>query len=116
MGLASSSTYRLIDCTLESLGLKDFFEVIHSAQEEALGKPHPAVYLSAAAKLGVAASGCLAIEHSLNGVIAAKAARMTVVAIPEAHQQSDPRFAVADHRLESLQALVSLLPVLVGAA
>lgn len=116
LGLASSSTYRLIECTLESLGLVGFFDIIHSAQEEALGKPHPAVYLAAAAKLGVAAPHCLAIEDSLNGVIAAKAARMTVVAIPEAHQQSDPRFGVADHRLAGLEGLVDLLPVLVGTA
>lgn len=102
LGLASSSNYSLIDATLERLQLRDFFSVVHSAQEENWGKPHPAVYLSAAAKLGVSPLCCLAIEDSLNGVIAAKAARMPVVAIPDREQSANPRFCLAEHRLSSL--------------
>ncbi len=46
--LASSSDYRVIDVVLDKFGLRSFFSVIHSAEEEALGKPHPAVYLRTA--------------------------------------------------------------------
>ena len=109
VGLASSSSYRLIEATLEALGVKKYFGVIHSAEEEEWGKPHPAVYLRAAAKLGVAPTACLAIEDSLNGVIAAKAARMAVVAIPEAQAPEDPRFVLADHRLADLAEFPQLL-------
>jgi sugar-phosphatase len=101
MAIASSSSYRLIRATLASLHMEEYFPVIHSAEEEALGKPHPAVYLQAAAKLGQPPSTCLAIEDSLNGVIAAKAARMTTVAIPDRHQPVDPRFCLADYQLTS---------------
>ena len=102
LGLASSSNYCLIEATLERLQLRDFFSVVHSAEEENWGKPHPAVYLSAAAKLGVSPLRCLAVEDSLNGVISAKAARMPVVAIPDKEQAANPRFCLAEERLASL--------------
>ena len=101
-GLASSSNYCLIEATLNRLELRDFFSVLHSAQDEAWGKPHPAVYLSAASKLGVPPQRCLAIEDSLNGLISARAARMSVVAIPDSEQASNPRFCLADCQLSSL--------------
>ncbi len=107
--LATSSSQRLLRATLERLQLKDFFQITHSAETEPLGKPHPAVYLSAAAKLGVRPTDCLAIEDSVNGVIAAKAARMKVVAIPEADFREDPRLGIADLKLDSLTELLPFL-------
>ena len=100
--LASSSSYRLIDAVVDRFGLRDAFAVIHSAEEEEYGKPHPAVYLTAAAKLGVEASHCLALEDSVNGLVSAKAARMRCVVVPEAAALDDPRFGLADLVLPSL--------------
>lgn len=113
-GLATSSSYQLLEATLETLGLKSYFQIVHSAQEEVYGKPHPAVYLSAAEKLGLPPTRCLAIEDSLNGVIAAKAARMPVVAIPEEAVRNDRRFQVADVQLDSLFELMPMLSDAVG--
>ena len=92
-GLATSSRYRLLYATLKSLGLETAFEIVHSAEEEEYGKPHPAVYLTAAHKLGFKPQDCLAIEDSVNGVLSAKAAQMGVIAIPEAAVYADRRFA-----------------------
>src|SRR5436190_2813329 len=100
--LASSSAYRIISAVVDKFDLRRRFEVIYSAEEEEFGKPHPAIYLTAARKLGVNAKECLAIEDSLNGVLAAKAARMKCIAIPEAAVRSDPRFSIADCVLDSL--------------
>lgn len=105
LGLASSSPYAVIAVVLERLGLVETFECVHSAEEEAYGKPHPGVYLSAARKLGVAPEACLAVEDSLNGVLAAKAAKMTCVAIPDPGMVDDPRFVLADAVLGSLAEL-----------
>lgn len=102
VALASSSAYRLIRAVTERFGLADKFDCIYSAEEEEYGKPHPAVYLTTARRLGVDASACLAVEDSFNGVLAAKAARMKCVAIPEPAQRRDPRFAIADAVLGSL--------------
>lgn len=101
LALASSSPRRIIDATLARLGLADAFEVIASAEDDRYGKPHPAVFLRCAEMLGVRPTECLVLEDSLNGVIAAKAARMTCVAVPE---KPDPRFAIADRVLDSLQS------------
>ncbi len=108
-GLATSSSYRLLESTLAALGLRDYFSIVHSAQDEIYGKPHPAVYLSAAQKLGIEPVEVLAIEDSVNGVIAGKAARMKVVAIPEAPFRSDRRFAIADYQCDSLSELGEML-------
>lgn len=102
LALASSSPTRVIEAALARLGLAGRFEVVHSAEAEPYGKPHPGVYLATASRLGVAPTACLALEDSLNGLVAAKAARMRCVAVPE---HDDPRFALADAVLPSLAAL-----------
>ncbi|EPC0237052.1 hypothetical protein ACRV9H_004058 [Escherichia albertii] len=43
----------------------------------------------------------MVIEDSLNGVVAAKAAGMHVIALPAEHQQDDPRFTLADGKVTS---------------
>lgn len=101
LGVASSSPLRLIEASLARLGLRDRFAEVVSAEREPFGKPHPAVFLTAASRLGVAPTECLVFEDSLNGLIAAKAARMICVAVPE---RADPRLAIADLVLPSLEA------------
>ncbi|MFI3247190.1 MAG: hexitol phosphatase HxpB [Ferrimonas sp.] len=102
MALATSSPQSLIDATLTRLQLHQYFQAVCSAEQLPYGKPHPQVYLDAAAALSIAPISCLAIEDSLNGVIAAKAAGMQVIAIPEPDQRHDPRFSIADHTLLDL--------------
>jgi mannitol-1-/sugar-/sorbitol-6-/2-deoxyglucose-6-phosphatase len=104
LALASSSPDALIDVTIVKLGIAGLFDVVYSATHEVYGKPHPGVYLTTAAKLGVAPTACVAIEDSLNGVLAAKAARMRCIAVPEVE---DPRFVIADVVLPSLGGLFS---------
>jgi sugar-phosphatase len=102
LAIASSSEYRLIDLVLSHFGLADEFAAVHSAEDEPFGKPHPGVYLGAAAKLGADPTRCLAWEDAGLGVLAAKAARMVCVAVPEASERSRPAFAIADAVLGSL--------------
>ena len=105
LAIASSALYRVIDAVLERFGLRDRFEVIHSAEEEERGKPDPAVYLTTAAKLGVRPGACVALEDSINGVISAKAAGMACVAVPDPAAAADRRFDMADVVLGSLREL-----------
>jgi sugar-phosphatase len=100
--LASSSPLVLIQAVVEKLGLLGQFELAVSAESESYGKPHPAVYLTCAARLGVSPMECVALEDSVNGLLSAKAARMRVIAIPEAGHLSDPRFSLADAVVGSL--------------
>lgn len=102
LAVASSSPLRLIEAALAGLGLRERFELVVSAERDAYGKPHPAVFLRTAEQLGVPPVSCVVLEDSLHGLVAAKAARMACVAVPE---RTDPRFALADLVLPSLEAL-----------
>ena len=102
LAVASSSEYRLIDTALEHFGLRRHFALVHSAEDETWGKPHPAVFLTAAAKLGAAPRRCLVWEDAPAGVVAAKAASMTCIAVPESGEEHQPAFGLADLVLGSL--------------
>lgn len=102
LAVASSSEYRLIDVVLAHFDLRRHFGVVHSAEDEPYGKPHPGVFLTTAGKLGVAPERCLVWEDAPAGVLAAKAARMACVAVPEAAERHRPAFAIADAVLGTL--------------
>lgn len=102
MGLASSSPLRLIEAVLDHLQIKESFQAVYSAEFEDYGKPHPAVYLACAKALNSDPLECIAFEDSVTGMTAAKAARMTTVVVPEPHNRQDPRYALANMKLDSL--------------
>jgi sugar-phosphatase len=102
IGLATSSAQRILEVVLSELGISQYFDIVHSAEFETYGKPHPSVFISTAKKLDVEPVECLVIEDSLTGVIAAKAARMKVIAIPEKTHQYDDRLKISDKILSSL--------------
>jgi sugar-phosphatase len=102
IALASSSATIIIQAALQRLNLTDTFTQIYSAESELLGKPHPGVYLTTASKLNVLPQECLALEDSLNGVLAAKAAQMKCIAVPDPSEYHNPKFAIADVILKSL--------------
>jgi beta-phosphoglucomutase-like phosphatase (HAD superfamily) len=103
LAIASSSPCKLIEAVLDKLSLRQHIPIIHSAEMEVRGKPHPAVYLTTAKKLGICPEHCLVFEDSPNGVLAAKAATMRCVAVPNAAVQDDPIFAIADLTIPSLK-------------
>jgi sugar-phosphatase len=104
MAIASGSYYEIIAAVVKKLNLQSFLKVIHSAEEETHGKPHPAVFLHAAKKLDIPVWECLVFEDSFNGIIAAKAARMKVVAVPEDIHRGKLHFHAADLILHDLNA------------
>lgn len=105
LALASSTPMALIVRCLKHFGLLERFETIHSAEFEDYGKPHPGVFLSAALSLGIAPLACLVLEDSAAGVLAAKAATMTVIAVPVIEDRARPEFSIADLVLSSLEDL-----------
>jgi mannitol-1-/sugar-/sorbitol-6-/2-deoxyglucose-6-phosphatase len=102
VALASSSPLVLIQGVVEKLGLLGKFDFVVSAESEPYGKPHPAVYLRCAGRLGLSPTECVALEDSVNGLVSAKAARMRVIAVPEAAHLADARFCLADAVVSSL--------------
>ena len=83
LAVATSTSRKSALAKLASTGLLDVFEVVVGGDDVSRGKPDPEIYLTAADRLGVAASECLAIEDSDNGVRAAHSAGMTVIHVPD---------------------------------
>ena len=106
LGLASSSNREVFEAVLELAGLADCFQATVSSEEVACGKPRPDVYLEAAARLGIAAHRCAAVEDSHAGIRSAKSAGMRVVAIPNAgYPPDDEALQLADAVVFSLGEL-----------
>jgi sugar-phosphatase len=103
VAVASSSPLKLITTALKKFHLFEFFKIISSGENEELGKPNPAIYIGAARKLGIEPVNCLAFEDSFNGAIAAKAARMKLVTVPDSHDFASTRFNFADLKIASLK-------------
>jgi HAD superfamily hydrolase (TIGR01509 family) len=110
LGLASSSPRRIIDAVLRESGLGAHFAVSVSTEQVSAGKPSPAVYLEACRQLGVPAAAAAAVEDSSNGLRAAHAAGLAVIAVPHATYPPAPdALALADvvlHQLDDLDAAV----------
>ena len=100
--LATCSTQDHIDAVMEKHKLRELFDLLVSAAIEMPGKPHPEVFLRTAAILKVDPTRCLVFEDSFVGVIAAKAARMKVVAMPDRSEFDQERFGAADLKIRSL--------------
>jgi HAD superfamily hydrolase (TIGR01509 family) len=106
LGLASSSNREIIDLVLELSGLGRYFEVTLSSEEVARGKPAPDVYLEVLRRMGADPADSVAVEDSENGIRAARAAGVRVVAVPNPHYPPDPAaLAEADDVLDSLHEL-----------
>ena len=107
LGLASSSNRSVIDAVLDVSGLAPLFGATVSSEEVARGKPAPDVFLEAARRLDVPAGRCAAVEDSGNGIRAAHAAGMRVLAIPNLrYPPPDDALALADVVLGSIDELV----------
>jgi HAD superfamily hydrolase (TIGR01509 family) len=103
LGLASSSNREIIDLVLKLAGIQSEFAVTVSSEEVARGKPAPDVYLEVAQRLKVRPERCVAVEDSSNGLRAAAAAGMAVIAVP------NPHYPPAQEALELAGATVAVV-------
>ncbi|RFS86808.1 HAD family phosphatase [Actinomadura spongiicola] len=106
LGLSSSSPRALIDLVLGQLRLDALFRATVSTEEVDRGKPAPDGYLTVAARLEVPAPACVAIEDSSNGLRAARAAGMPVIAVPRpTHPPTPDALALAAHVADDLEEI-----------
>jgi sugar-phosphatase len=105
VGLASASPLHMLERVLEMFDLRAEFDAIASAEHLPYSKPHPQVYLDAAAKLGVDPLCCVTLEDSVNGMIATKAARMRSIVVPAEENRDDECWCLANAKLPSLVEL-----------
>jgi HAD superfamily hydrolase (TIGR01509 family) len=106
LALASSANRPIIDLVLELAELRSLFAATVSSEEVDRGKPAPDVYLEAARRLDAPASACAAIEDSTNGLRAAAAAGMKVIAVPNREfPPARDALALASATVDSLDEL-----------
>ena len=110
IGLATSSSWKIIEAVLHKLEVKHFFDEICSADDEVYGKPNPAVYIKAMQKLESKPSECIILEDSVTGMIAAKASMAFTIVLNA--DVSAPKFSIADQRCPSLAKVLSYLKTL----
>jgi len=104
LGLASSANRPIIELVLDLADMRGLFAATVSSEEVPRGKPAPDVYLEAARRVGSEPSHCAAVEDSTNGLRAADAAGMLVVALPNRdYPPTDRVLRLADVVIESLQ-------------
>ena len=108
LALASSSNKSVIDRVMETSGWGDVFRVWVSSEEVARGKPAPDVFLETARRLGVDPREAAGVEDSHNGILAAAASGLRVIAIPN-HEFPPGEEALerADVVLDSLEQLTA---------
>lgn len=89
LALATMSNRNIIDRMLKIKGLTGYFDYIITADEVSKPKPDPEVFLTCASKIGCPPEKCLVIEDSIFGIVAAKKANMSCIAIPSGAYSKD---------------------------
>jgi HAD superfamily hydrolase (TIGR01509 family) len=111
VAVATSSDREYAAFSLARAGLDPrAFAHIVTGDQVARGKPAPDIYLAAARRLGLRPQRCVAVEDSEPGILAARAARMLAVLVPDLKPPSPAARAAADRVLPSLHELPPLLP------
>lgn len=105
LALATSTRRQTTARKLAQAGIDACFAVTVCGDEVRHGKPHPEIYLTACVQLGVAPASALAVEDSDPGVLAAHAAGLAVVQVPDLHQPSAAVRALGHDMLPSLVAV-----------
>lgn len=103
LAIATNSGRPDTDVVVPALGLDRFTDVVVTATDVEHMKPAPDIYLLAAKRLGLSAADCIAIEDSVPGGEAAKAAGCYLIGLNDKVNMADER--ISDNRLAVLRAL-----------
>lgn len=104
IAVGSSGPPENVHLVIDLLGKRDQFKSVVTAADVTRGKPHPEVFLKAAAGLGVEPRNCVVIEDATAGIAAAHAAGMICIALVSAGH-TDEELSAADRVVHSLREL-----------
>lgn len=109
MAIVTSSSRRSAERNLTLAGIRDRFETLLTLDDVTHGKPDPALYLKAAARLGVRPAACIAVEDSNHGVAAAHTAGAITLMVPDIAPPTEETRAKCAAVLPDLNAVLALL-------
>lgn len=105
IAVASNSPREVLDVALDRAGLAEAFGAVVAADDVAVPKPGPDLYLEACARLDVPPAESLAFEDTITGATAARAAGLWVIGVPSLAADGFPADLVlpslTDPRLQS---------------
>lgn len=107
--VASSSPPEVIRYLLEKNRVRSYFQIIQSGEDVAHGKPAPDVFLAVCCQLRIAPDRALVIEDSQNGILAAAAAGIPAVWIPDLIELSESAAAKTWRKCTSLAEIPTVL-------
>lgn len=110
--IATSAPRGNVDFTLDMTGLRQYFAAILDDSYVEQGKPHPDIYLKAAAALGFEPGNCIVFEDSLAGVESARNAGCKVVGLTTTHTEqelSDTDLVIKDFKDVDARHLIARL-------
>ena len=107
-GVATGSPRDHAEIVLRGLGIESHFRAVVTGSDISRPKPDPQIYLRAVGALGIEPQQAIALEDSAAGIVAAKAAGLRAVAVPNRYtaQQDLSR---ADARVENLGQVAELI-------
>lgn len=85
IAIGSAAIMYNIDFVLDNLAIRSYFDVIVSADDVQLSKPHPETFLACAQQLNISPESCIVFEDSTKGVAAAELANMHSVVLKTLH-------------------------------
>lgn len=108
LGIATSNGSDMVQAVLKAQGVVEDFDCVVTACEVAHGKPAPDIYLKVASELGVEPQDCLVFEDIPAGIVAGKAAGMTVCAVEDEHSAwlRAEKIALADYYVRDYEELL----------
>ncbi|MBL0911065.1 MAG: HAD-IA family hydrolase [Bacteroidia bacterium] len=110
--IVTSSPLPVIRAVIRKLQLEGVLDRFVSATEFEFGKPHPQAYIEGYRRLGLQRSEVVVVEDSINGMLAAKAARIFTTVIPEKDNFENPRFSLADHKFSNWNEWLATMQIL----
>ena len=105
VAVCSGALRHEVDAVLAWLGLAGLPAALTTAEETPRSKPDPAPYVLSLEKLGLGATGCVAIEDTARGVASAKGAGLAAVGVCHTMTARELMLAGADLVVEGSDAL-----------
>jgi len=103
LAIATSSFKSLMDLVVDKFEIREYFDILYSAEDVKNGKPNPEIYLKTMNKLNVKPNETVIIEDSINGIKAAKASGAYCIAVETTNPKE--KLIVADKVIKEINKL-----------
>ena len=109
IAVATSTSAQTAHKIIRMAGVYDYFDAFVCGDDVKNGKPHPEVFLTAAERLSLPPTECIAFEDSINGIKSAHSAEMTTVMVPDYLQPTEEIIPMIDCLCDDLSQAIEFI-------